>query len=344
MAGDWHEQRQRETASGGVYRLSDAAVDWLAAWKGSERGRANAAANVKHWIVPSLGHLAVNQLQTEDIQAWLEDMASKPPVKIQQRNAKLPKSRQSKVAYNSNDEETKRKRRDTANRVFNDLAAICNRAFKMRKDVISDSAWRKVTKFESAREKQEFLTATEVKALLTKCDTDFLKLVYGSVTTGMRYMEQARLRKRDYSRTNDSGLITLIQPKTGKVKHVYLNATETQFFDELVKDKDPDDLVFTRLGLPWEKSNQQQRLKKALIDAGIKRHIRWHDLRHSAASLLAAGGTPLAMISKQLGHSSQRVTERYAHLVDNQVASTIRANKPVFSVPPANGGTNVESK
>jgi hypothetical protein len=103
-------------------------------------------------------------------------------------------------------------------------------------------------------------------------------------------MEQARLRKRDYSKANGNGLISLIQPKTGKVKHVYLNETETQFFDELVKDKDPDDLVFTSGGLTWEKSNQQQRLKKALLSAGIKRHIRWHDLRSPPLRQIAKAG------------------------------------------------------
>lgn len=78
----WFTLRQRETASGGVYRLSDAAADWLAAWTGSEAGKAVAEANVKHWILPTLGGTPINQLQTEDIQRWLEDMANKPPTGV----------------------------------------------------------------------------------------------------------------------------------------------------------------------------------------------------------------------------------------------------------------------
>jgi site-specific recombinase XerD len=343
LAGDWHEQRQRETASGGVYRLQDAAADWLAAWTGSEAGKAVAEANVTHWILPALGTTPINQLQTEDIQRWLEDIASKPPIRVQQRmNSAAYKqrspSRQSKVKYDASDPETKRKRRDSANRVFNDLAAICNRAFQMRKDVTSDAAWRKVQKFDAAREKQEFLTADEVPLVLAQCEADFAKLVYGSIASGMRYMEQARMKRSTYSKVQGLGLVTMVQPKTGKIKHVYMNEIETQFFDELVKGLEHDSLVFTKAdGSAWEKSNQQPRLKAVLKKAGIKRHIRWHDLRHSAASLLAAGGASLAVISKQLGHSSQRVTERYAHLIDDHVSQSVRSSKPVFSLPPADG-------
>lgn len=45
--------------------------------------------------------------------------------------------------------------------------------------------------------------------------------------------------------------------------------------------------------------------------------LRIHDLRHSFASIALAGGASLPLIGKALGHSSARVTERYAHLADD---------------------------
>jgi integrase len=42
--------------------------------------------------------------------------------------------------------------------------------------------------------------------------------------------------------------------------------------------------------------------------------VRFHDLRHSCASLLLAAGVDLYTISKILGHSSIQMTQRYSHL------------------------------
>lgn len=42
--------------------------------------------------------------------------------------------------------------------------------------------------------------------------------------------------------------------------------------------------------------------------------VRFHDLRHSCASLLLAVGVDLYTISKILGHSNIQVTQRYSHL------------------------------
>ena len=44
--------------------------------------------------------------------------------------------------------------------------------------------------------------------------------------------------------------------------------------------------------------------------------MRFHDLRHSAASLLIAEGVPLVEVSMLLGHSGLRITsDLYTHLV-----------------------------
>jgi len=45
--------------------------------------------------------------------------------------------------------------------------------------------------------------------------------------------------------------------------------------------------------------------------------VRLHDLRHSFASVGAAGGDSLLVIGKVLGHSDTATTARYAHLADD---------------------------
>ncbi len=53
-------------------------------------------------------------------------------------------------------------------------------------------------------------------------------------------------------------------------------------------------------------------------EAGIG-EIRLHDLRHTVASQAALNGVPLPVVSRLLGHSSVRMTLRYAHVGDHEV-------------------------
>lgn len=74
------------------------------------------------------------------------------------------------------------------------------------------------------------------------------------------------------------------------------------------------DLVFTtRIGTAISASNLVNRNFKPLLErAELPSQLRFQDLRHSAATILQAQGVPLRVISAVLGHSTMRVTERYA--------------------------------
>jgi integrase len=52
----------------------------------------------------------------------------------------------------------------------------------------------------------------------------------------------------------------------------------------------------------------------ALKEAGIRRGIRPHDLRHSFGSLLASAGVPLSYVKAAMGHAHERTTQRYARV------------------------------
>ena len=69
------------------------------------------------------------------------------------------------------------------------------------------------------------------------------------------------------------------------------------------------------IGTPVEPKNLHRDFVRVLKVAEVPR-IRFHDLRHSAASLLLAQGVPLRMIMEQLGHSSIALTANtYAHVM-----------------------------
>ena len=178
--------------------------------------------------------------------------------------------------------------------------------------------------------KNEYLTLPEAQSFLQACPADFRELVQAALITGSRYGELCALKASAYDA--HAGALTIVQGKTGKRKVIFLTAAEAAFFGEHTHGKQPGDLIFRREdGEPWGKSNQQPRMRSVLKAAGIKRHIRFHDLRHTFATLLAMNGTSLQLIANQLGHSGTRMAEKhYAHFSPGYVASTIRANKPAF--------------
>ena len=53
--------------------------------------------------------------------------------------------------------------------------------------------------------------------------------------------------------------------------------------------------------------------------------VRLHDLRHSAASDALMAGVSLEVVAKILGHSSTRMTARYAHLSDRVLRDAVES-------------------
>lgn len=74
--------------------------------------------------------------------------------------------------------------------------------------------------------------------------------------------------------------------------------------------------------------------------AGIKRHVTWHDLRHTCATSLLAGWWgrkwSLDEVCKMLGHSSIAVTERYARKLNETLRLAV-SNTPGLLATPGTG-------
>jgi integrase len=111
------------------------------------------------------------------------------------------------------------------------------------------------------------------------------------------------------------------EPKTrGSVRAIAMSATlVTALLEHLMASrfKDTDDLIFsTEKGTPIDGRNFVRRVfEPALCRAGLPK-IRFHDLRHTFASLLIAQGEHPKLISEQLGHASVQMTlDRYGHLL-----------------------------
>jgi integrase len=80
---------------------------------------------------------------------------------------------------------------------------------------------------------------------------------------------------------------------------------------------DPRALVFPGADGDVSRHNTWYRVHfvPAVRQADLDPRLRFHDLRHTCASMLAAQGHPMIAVSRHLGHSSIQVTDRvYAHL------------------------------
>src|SRR5919202_1597079 len=100
-----------------------------------------------------------------------------------------------------------------------------------------------------------------------------------------------------------------------------LKAHRVQQFEERLKEGtrwQEHGLVFTTsIGTPISPRNLVRSFKAVLTRAGLP-DIRFHDLRHSRASLLAAQGVPARVAMDVLGHSNIQTTQNiYTHVFDD---------------------------
>ena len=94
------------------------------------------------------------------------------------------------------------------------------------------------------------------------------------------------------------------------------------------RDAHADDFVFRDRGAKTHSNRFEDHWREIRAEAGLT-DVRFHDLRHSFASHLAAAGLSLPIIGAMLGHSKAQTTQRYSHLADQplRAAAEIAAGK-----------------
>jgi integrase len=282
-------------------------------------------------IVPALGDIEVESLTTPVLQRWLADVAATKP---RVRTAKGETQRHRDLGA---DEESKRRRRSTANRTWTILRAALNRAWRDG-HVSSNAAWAKVQPFHGVdAARLRFLSVAEAQRLINAADAAFRPLVQAALLTGARYGELIRLTGADFH--PDSGTIVIRTSKTGRARHVVLSSEGVEFFAQVCVGKSgDDDRIFTNGGgKPWKRSNQGRPMQLACARAKVSPPINFHGLRHTYASLAVMNGMPLMVLARNLGHANTRMIERhYGHLSPGYVADAVRASAPTFGFKPSN--------
>jgi integrase len=188
-----------------------------------------------------------------------------------------------------------------------------------------------ITRKKEPKGRIRFLSDDERTRLLDACAKSpwpaLRALVLLAITTGARRTEMTTLRWSDVDMTTGRALVRESkndEPRTLILTGEALKALQGLEGERAAKPKDKrSEFVFHD-----EQGGAMQFFDSdwhaALDMAGIG-NFRFHDLRHTTASYLAAQGRSLLEIADVLGHKTLAMVKRYSHLVVDHKAGVIEA-------------------
>jgi integrase len=247
------------------------------------------------------------------------------------------------------------------------LHAALHRALKMaeRWEYVPRNVASRVSPPRVPKFKIRPLTVTEVRRLLAASSgTRFEAAVVLAVVTGMRLGEIFALRWSDIDLGDDAvvhvrgslqrvdGRLQVVEPKTaGSVRDVALSELGREALRRHRKQQTKHRM---QLGDSWEDNNLvfpnawgrfmatdyfvRREFKRILDRAGLP-HIRFHDLRHTFATLQLGNQQPIKIVSEMMGHSRTAITQDlYTHVsaqMQRKAADALDAAlRAAESVPP----------
>jgi integrase len=238
------------------------------------------------------GKTPIGRIKTYDIIAWRERRAAH----ITRTGAPITKA--------------------SLNRELAFLKAMFNRAIEW--GWLIENPATKVRRLKGEAKRLRILAREEIVRLIDSARESLKPILMIAATTGMRKAEILNLKWKDIDFAN--GFIRVGLGKNSDSRDVPFDSGIKVTLLELRKGRRPSEYVFSR------KNGDRilcvkEAFKAACERAGIS-DFRFHDLRHTAASLLAAGGCDIITLQHILGHKTLSMTQRYAHLVPGRYEKT----------------------
>lgn len=273
---------------------------------------------VEHHLIPTLGHLRLIKVRPEAIQAYYARALDKP----------------------------------LSSRSVHYIHRLLKQAFAygVWQEYIAMNPCDRVKPPSPQKKEMRTLEATEVQILLeTARNTRFYSLIYSAVSTGLRRNELLGLRWRDLDIESarptlsvnrvlykSRGTTTFREPKTDRSRRC-ISMTEklSAYLKEYRADRESlnlhlgrlmslDDLVFCSAdGTPLDPHVVSHSFSRIAERAGLG-HVRFHDLRHTFATLALRCGALPKTVSDCLGHASVAFTmDTYAGKIPQQEAMAL---------------------
>jgi len=279
--------------------------------------------NIENHIVPRIGHVQLNRLKPNDIQTLYDDLL----------DSGLSGT---SVRY-----------------VHNNLHKALNAAVKEQLILRNPADYvypPKVSRFEG-----DTLTPEQSLTLLKACNgTEIYLPVFLAVSLGLRRGEALGLQWDDIDFV--SGTVTIRHSANFTKDGITLSTTKTknsrrtlQLPDALKRSLEytlstqeerkaqygvgynPYNLVCCRAdGSPLTSNCLHHKFKAVLDQCGLP-EIRFHDLRHTNATLMLRNAIPAKIVSSMLGHSSIGITlDTYSHVITEMQSGATNAMNVIF--------------
>jgi integrase len=316
--------------------------------------KARLAAHIK----PLLGAKPVSTVTSSDVSRFVKDVASgktaakRLPNRAELRARGLKGAALEKAERRRRSSPSARGGRGAATRTLGLLGAIFT--FAVRRGLRRDNPVAGVERFKD-RQSQRFLSADELARLGTAL-TDLagggvnaqgLAVIRLLALTGARKGEIEGLRWSEVD--VERGCLRLADSKTG-ARVIPLGAPALVALQG-IKRQASSPFVFPAQGRPATEARGKAKTTpkhyvgtprvwlKVRAAAGLP-DVRIHDLRHTYASLAAAGGQSLPLIGRILGHRDVKTTAQYAHLADDPVK--VAADRTAAAAEAALAGKSAE--
>ncbi len=182
------------------------------------------------------------------------------------------------------------------------------------------------------RVEMRFLDWSEVEQLASETVEPYGNLVRFACLTGVRQGELFALRDRALDLGRGTVVVEagardgkLVRTKTAAGRRqVRLSGEAVRALREQLLARTPNELglVFpTPGGMVWRKDNFMARVFRPAVRRANLAPLRFHDLRHTYATLMIAAGAHPKLLQAQLGHTSINVTlNTYGHLFPDAFA------------------------
>ena len=209
----------------------------------------------------------------------------------------------------------------TANKVLIFISHAFNVAMQLEIKGIEVNPASKIKPYLLNNARERYLTKDEATRLIdainqTEQNIHLKYIIPMLILTGARRGEVLKAKHEDFNLNQMTW--TIPTSKSGKKRILPITPQLLELYNKIPRDDSEYLFASPVTGKPYVSIYNSW--NTARVKAGLK-DVRIHDLRHSFASALVNSGRSLYEVQTLLGHSTSKMTQRYAHLSNESLMS-----------------------